>query len=347
MTGPIRALAVEAEKRRRAQVEHSDWESQWGPMKPARTGWADALSRYGATKRDRATQAKMLQRLQWWARWAEAHGAPYVETFSPEGISHGAQELGRLRVRGKPLTRQTQRHYLVTLRTFYQTLKVWRVVRENPAREVPLPTVRPSRRPILTPLQRTTLLQAAEPHVRDLILTAITTGMREGAIMALTGEDFTARPGWVRAMDEKTDAPYWIPVAPPLRDLVRRLGVTKGPLWRRQGVAYRRFPTKAWYRALEGAKLFRVEPHPSRPKATVKVWTIRFHDLRHLVGVTLAEAGVPTDVMRAFLHHASRQASEIYTRWVSDQALEEASGKLWEGLTGTRRQKGHRRGVRS
>jgi integrase len=88
---------------------------------------------------------------------------------------------------------------------------------------------------------------------------------------------------------------------------------------------------EASYRALGQVDLVRHKRDP-KTRRTHRIALVRFHDLRHLVGVTLAEADVPTNVLRAFMHHASRQASEVYTRWISDRVLQDAASKLTSAL---------------
>jgi integrase len=157
--------------------------------------------------------------------------------------------------------------------------------------------------------ERQRLVDVAEPHMRRLIIAAMYTGLREGAIMRLSAEHFVERPGWLRATDEKGNKEYWIPVAPPLLEMVRSLQVISGPLWRKpDGSVMQRFPRKAWQRARVAAVL------PD----------LRFHDLRRLVGTVLHEAGMPLRAVQAFLGHAKATTTEIYTD-PTDPALLEAA----------------------
>ena len=76
--------------------------------------------------------------------------------------------------------------------------------------------------------ERQKLLEVAEPHVRRLIIAAMYTGLREGAIMRLSAEHFAERAGWLRATDEKGSKEYWIPVPGRWRRWSARWGSSRG-----------------------------------------------------------------------------------------------------------------------
>src|SRR4029453_14299342 len=287
----------------------------------------------------------IMQILTWWSEWAMAHDAHYIQALTGECIAAGLEHLaetprpGRLAPGRSPQTRKT---YLVTLSSFYtRAIDKWQVMRLNPAKTLEPINVRAYKPRILPRPEPRPPPRAAEPIMRRLIMVAIYTGMREMAIMALTAEDFQLAPGKLRAWDHKPgESPeaYFIPVAPPLAKVIQELGVLKGPLWRQtDGTIQRRFPKQAWHRAMlrasatleaSGQRGFLTRIPISRSHRTRIQWTLRFHDLRHLVGVTRAEANVHPAVIQDFMHHATRQASERYTRWVSDRAQAAAGAHL-------------------
>jgi integrase len=309
-------LAKEAEKRARRERETAAFEVRWGPVTPALTDWATALEKYEHAKAKKDTLRDDLTRLRWWRAWAEAHGVSHLQGLTPDVVDAGLTALETEttdtgRTRHRP---QTVRHYYNVLRHLGNlAVRRWRWLRENPVLVIASPAVPTSRRAIPTLAQARTLLAAAEVPLRRLIWAALYTGQRQTAVLRMTVELAAERPEWYPALDEKGDVEYWIPVASPLAALMRETGVVHGALWRdADGEAFRRFPRVAWERARAAAGLPR----------------LRFHDLRHLVGITLAEAGVPDAVIQAFLGHASRQATLIYTRWVRDRALHAAAGTL-------------------
>jgi integrase len=341
---PTQAAAEHAEGQRRRELEETAHVALYGPIGPRLLTWPVALARYQEAKAKRRTVGKIMQILTWWSDWAIAHDAHYIQAMTGELIAAALEHLAETPMPGRLApgrSAQTRKNYLVTLSSFYtRAIDKWQVMRLNPAKTLEPIHVRAYKPRILTRPELRALLAAAEPLMRQLIMVAIYTGQREMAIMALTAEDFQLAPGKLRAWDHKPgEAPeaYFIPVAPPLAKVIQELGVLKGPLWRQtDGSIQRHFPKKAWHRAmlrasatLEGAgqRGFVTRIPIGRQRSRIQ-WTLRFHDLRHLVGVTLAEANVHPAVIQDFMHHATRQASERYTRWVSDRAQAAAGAHL-------------------
>jgi integrase len=342
---PTQAAAEHAERQRRRDLEETAHVALYGPIGPRLLTWPVALARYREAKAKRRTVGKIMQILGWWAEWAAAHDAHYIQALTGECIAAGLDHLaetpmpGRLAPGRSPQTRKT---YLVTLSSFYtRAIDKWQVMRLNPAKTLEPIHVRAYKPRILTHPELRALLAAAEPMMRRLILMAIYTGQREMAIMGLTAEDCQIQPGKLRAWDSKPGAmpeEYFIPVAPPLAKVIQGLGVLKGPLWRQaDGTIQHLFPKQAWHRAMirasatlegSGQRGFLTRIPITGSRRTRIQWTLRFHDLRHLVGVTLAEANVHPAVIQDFMHHATRQASERYTRWVSDRAQAAAGAHL-------------------
>ncbi len=324
---PTEGLAKDALKKERRRVEEAVHEAQWGPVRPRLTRWAEVRERYAHAKSGRkASLRDDLARLAWWVAFLEGRGVHYLQAVAPDAVDDGRRQLeadGR--------APQTVKHYLGLLRHVFELARRrWRLVSTNPVLQVELPTVVPKASRVPTPDERRRLLASAEAVIRPLIVVAIYTGLREGAIMALTAERFTETPGWLHALDEKGDREYWIPVAAPLAELVRSLGIIKGPLWRKSsGEVQRWFPRKAWERSLAAAGLAEKRETPyvdARGTARVRVtWRprLRFHDLRHLVGTVLVEAGVPVRVVQRFLGHSKIATTERYTR-PTDPALVDA-----------------------
>jgi integrase len=311
-------LAKEAEKRERKALEESAFEVRWGPVRPALIDWATALDKYAEAKQKKGTLKDDLTRLGWWRTWAEAQGVTHLQGLTPDVVDQGVRALERAvdpksgRTLHKP---QTVRHYYNNLRHLGNlAVKRWRWLSQNPVLVIPPPSVKTARRKIPTPQQARELEQAAPLPLRRLIQAAKYTGQRKSAVLRMTAEHARTHPGYYPAFDDKGDVEYEIPVAAPLTELIRETGVATGYLWRdAQGEPLKgRFPRKDWERA----------------RAKIGMPELTFHGLRHLVGVTLAEAGVPEAVIQAFLGHATREATRMYTRWVREKSLQQASSTL-------------------
>jgi site-specific recombinase XerC len=105
---------------------------------------------------------------------------------TPDEVDRGRAALER-----KHLNAQTVKHYLAVLRHLFELARRrWNVVRANPILQVEMPTVKRRARRIPDTAERQKLVEVAEPHVRRLIIAAMYTGLREGAIMRLSAEHF-------------------------------------------------------------------------------------------------------------------------------------------------------------
>jgi integrase len=162
------------------------------------------------------------------------------------------------------------------------------------------------------------------------LFTGLHTGLREGAVMALTAERFQERPGWLRGHNAKRGRgrtkgrDYWIPTTRPLAELVRRLGVVKGPLWRRHdsrmiarhGEILRAFPKDAW----------------DRTRKACGVPTLRFHAARHMTGSVMVRAGVDPKTVQTWLDHAQVTTTLGIYAHSDDPTMLKAARKLERGL---------------
>jgi integrase len=316
-----RSLAIEAGRRERRRAEKAGFEARWGPLRPRLTPWKEVLERYAETKRleRKVDLAKDLTRLRWWVAFFERHGIHYLQALTADVIAKGRAALeaepyakqtkgpdvqAKIRFRGE----QTVAHYLKVLRHLCNlAMNVWDppLLERDPSRRVRLPTVdRPA--PMLPDAETWERLlehaKAHEPELYPVLFTGLHTGLREGAVMALSVEHFQERPGWLRAHNAKRGRgrhrgrDYWIPVTRPLAELIRSLGVVKGPLWRRHdprmitrySETLRAFPKKAWDRTRKACGLA----------------TLRFHDARHMTGSVMTRAGVDPKTVQTWLDHA-------------------------------------------
>lgn len=177
------------------------------------------------------------------------------------------------------------------------------------------------------------LLDAAPAFLRNLIIGAMDTGMRQGEMLAMTIADLDARPGWIRLRGTTTKSAKtrYVPVATErLRQVLdwQRLdaaGLKKadtafvfctGVGERRQKDSFR----KPWQKALQDAGI------PD----------YRWHDLRHEYGSRLTEDGVALSKVRDLMGHASITTTERYDNQRADAlaaAAKQLDGKVVQVLS--------------
>lgn len=304
------ALAVEAGRRERLRVEQREWEAHWGPLRPPRLTWAEALRRYEEAKAGKADLVRhALPRLRWWRQHFEAEGVPEIHLVTPDLVDRAKAALGAA---GKQPA--TVRAYLSVLRAMYSlAIRRWGAVARNPALAVDWPRVIPRAVRVPTVAERRRLFAAAEPTLRNLIIMALLTALRESSLFRLTAEDFRLQPGVFRVI-QKGERELWLPLTSQLDDFVRSLSVKSGLLLRwPDGRPMTRFPRKAWERALARARL---------------PW-LKFHALRHCASTVMADAGIHQRQIQAYLGHETEAMTRHYTRAV---ALRPAAEALARGL---------------
>lgn len=158
---------------------------------------------------------------------------------------------------------------------------------------------------ILSPLEIEHLIEAAAPHLRPILATALFTGLRKGDILSLRQEDLDFERHVVRVIMQKTGDAVEIPMHPILERILRAV-VSDSPFVfvsekpaRKSGEYTRPTDCKtAFWGALERAGL-----------SDKGYW---FHDLRRTFASTLYRSGVPLLTVSRLLGHRSVKTTERY-----------------------------------
>ncbi len=317
MIGP-KHLAIETEKRERARLLLGAWENTYGPLRPQPLKIADAVSRFLAAKEGKPVARDYRAHLDWWEGYFARAGITFLQDIAPEHLEAARRELATTGGRGgqgrDPVT--VENHFRTVRALLRMAVRKWKALRESPVALIDWPRAPRKTRVAPTLADYYRLLQVCDrldPALKPIIVTAVHTGLRESAVMALTAEAFRVRPGWLKGRDEKRGEDVWLPVTPTLKETVAGLRVAKGPLFRspRTGTAMR-FPHNRWRALRAAAKL---------PAG------MTFHDLRHLCGTVLVESGVELRIVQRWLGHRSVAMTERYTE-PHREALEQAAKRL-------------------
>ncbi len=169
----------------------------------------------------------------------------------------------------------------------------------NPLSHVPM--VRPRRKPrlVLSLSEEEKLLAAAAPHLRDIIIASLDTGMRRGEILAQRWEHIDFSRQLVCVSKSKTGGGEGreIPISGRLFDLLSNRRQPGGIVF-----AFKERPIVKIKTAWKGAI----------QRAGIRY--LRFHDLRHTFNTRLMEAGVLQEIRKALMGHSSgEEINSIYT----------------------------------
>jgi len=143
------------------------------------------------------------------------------------------------------------------------------------------------------------LLAAASPHLRQIVIAALDTGMRRGELLTERWEhvDFNRRLLLVTHSKTVGGEAREIPLTGRLTELLSSFQKPGGLIFTFKGRPIHRIKT-AWKAAIRrsGIRYF------------------RFHDLRHTFNTRLMEAGVLQDVRKVLMGHSSgEEVNSLYT----------------------------------
>lgn len=308
MVGPTESMARDAEQAERVRLANERYAQTYGPRPGNRTPLDEAIRRYVEAKAHKASLDHDESRLAWWQSFLAGRGVDTLQSVTADHLMAGRRDL---EARGAKAA--TVYQYFALMRGLCRLgVRRWRILAHDPTTEIDWPKPRPKDVRIPTAQEFRALLLASDALVRALILTAVYTGLRRGAVCRLTAEDRQYRRGWVRGSEEKGDKTVWIYETPALKAILDARKIKTGPLFRwEDGTPLARFPRKRWDAA--------------REKAGVP-W-MAFHDLRHMAGQLLAAENVAVRTIQKFLGHSHVGVTERYTQGLAEP-LQEASKKL-------------------
>lgn len=169
----------------------------------------------------------------------------------------------------------------------------------NPAGKIRLPRENNERVPTLNADEETRLINALPEWMRFVYRMAVTTGCRQGELLALKWRNIDFESGNLVIEKSKGGSPRTVPIRPDmLKELVTRRQLPEAPVI----VTDAGTPPKA----LSVSQAFRRAARKTgRPD-------LRFHDTRHLCGSRLLAAGASLPMVADMLGHATLIMSRRY-----------------------------------
>jgi integrase len=282
-------------------------EIQSGHLLPAleaqRHTLADAIDRYledhlGSLSSSHGRGNRHSQ-LKWWR--SEIGDLPLAQV-TPASISDAKRKLLR-KVSGP-----TANRYLAALSAVLKRAsQEWQWLDANPVRRVAREKENRGRLRILSEKEKPRLMDACKgskvPRLYPLVLSALTTGARQGELLRLKWKDVDLVNRQAVLHETKNRDRRMISFPGPAGDLLVQM--SKTPHWSGYVFASRQtrparppsFPSKAWQEALEDAE----------------IEDFRFHDLRHTAASYLAMSGATLAELATFLGHRSLAMVKRYS----------------------------------
>lgn len=264
-------------------------------------GLADVSHRERVTRR---------RHLTW---WKQELGAYELADLGPRRVAQARNKLAKKPVGGKPISAGTQNRYLCSLSTaFRYAIRELEWLESNPVGKVDKRKEPRGRVRFLDEDERRSLLEAClqsqNLHLHTLVLLAISTGMRQGELLALRWKDLDLKRGIAIVQDSKNGDRRSVPIAGrSLEQLRERSGAVDDPrspvfLGSRGRVS---FPNDAWKVALKRAG----------------ITDFRFHDCRHTAASYLAQSGARLHEIADILGHRTLAMVKRYAHLTESHTL--------------------------
>jgi len=225
-------------------------------------------------------------------------GSHTLEEITPQIIS---QYKGlRYAEKAKPAT--INRELTLAKHAFNLGMKEWEWCRENPFSKVKMEKENNLRDRWLTQEEEERLLKASPQWLREIVVFALNTGMRQGEILDLTWKDVDLFRKVVYVLQEKVGEKKTVPLTPTLFELlkakskVRHIGHNLV------------FPSENGTR-ISGSNLVRAF-RGALKKAEIE--NFRFHDLRHTFASRLAQSGIDPYTIQRLLGHKDPKMVQRY-----------------------------------
>jgi integrase len=191
------------------------------------------------------------------------------------------------------------------------------------ALNVQRPKARQGRTEFLTTAQLNALLDAAAPHLRNIILFMICTGCRLGEALRLQWSDVDLQSARATIYQGKTRRSRGVPLIPEAVAMLGNLPHRNGAVFRTdKGDAYTISTRwggpikKAWHNACVKAGLYvevrRIDPS-TRRATTVKKHIFTPHHIRHTFGSWLTQRGVNQKTLSELMGHKTLQMTARYS----------------------------------
>lgn len=214
---------------------------------------------------------------------------PYFADFQIGKITKRAiREYRQERHSGKQLTETTVNRDIECLRHLLYWAVDEGLLAANPIARIRLERERRTKKPVLSLAEETLLLPAASPHLRNITIVALDTGMRRGEILHQRWEDvdFARQLLYVSHSKTPEGEAREIPLTERVFSLLSSQKKESGLIFTLAGKPIQSLKT-GWKAAFRRAG----------------IRYIRFHYLRHTFNTRLLELSVPREVCMALLGH--------------------------------------------
>ena len=228
------------------------------------------------------------------------YGTKRLNEITPEDV-----DIYKRRRLGEGVKLGTIARELTVIRHLFNQARKWkRFFGDNPVSSSGMPEVHDQKERILSPEEEKKLLALCPRHLRDAIIIALHTGMRQAEILGLRWEWIDIEGGVITLpqTNTKTRVMRRIPVNSIVRTVLLERKLVSG------GSDYVFPSSKGIDHHLNWVK------HSFRTACkNAGIEGLRFHDLRHTAATRLVEGGIPLHAVAKLLGHSTIRITERYS----------------------------------
>ena len=237
------------------------------------------------------------------------YGTKKLNEITPEDV-----DIYKRRRLGEGVKLGTIARELTVIRHLFNQARKWkRFFGDNPVSVSGMPEVHDQKERILSPEEEKKLLALCPSHLRDAVIIALHTGMRQREILGLKWEWIDLTPGIITLPQTNTKAKKMrrVPINSVVRTVLLERKLASG------GSDYVFSSPKGIEHHLNWVK------HSFRTACkNAGIEGLRFHDLRHTAATRTVEGGVPLHAVAKLLGHSTVRITERYSH--PEQSINEA-----------------------
>lgn len=304
---PLQKSTGTANKRQARQfhdkLQAERWELDKLGVKPRHT-WDDAAAKFLEETSHKRTHEWDKTILRWFQ--------PHLGGKDLADVNRALLDQVKA-LRGKGVSNSTVNRYMALVRTILRkACNEWEWIDRAP--KVGMLKDSGGRIRSLTKEEFVRLLAELPPHLADMALFSVVTGLRQANVTRLQWKQvsFERAHLWIAAKDHKNGQPHAVPLnARAIEVLRRRQGDHPTQVFTYEGRPVVQVNTKAWRNALQRAGIV----------------DFRWHDLRHTFATWHREAGTPTHELQRLGGWKTQSMVERYAH-VAPEGLQLAAARL-------------------
>lgn len=219
------------------------------------------------------------------------------------------------------ITEATINREIALLKTMFSKAVEWGRIENNPLSKVKkFRENHQKHMRILSDEEAITLVDAANSHLKPILIIALNTGMRRGEILALRWENVDFHKGLILIGDSKSGKSREVPMSHLVYETLKDLQKSSEYVFFNPGTATHILNVKTSFKS-------------ACRRANIK--GLRFHDLRHTAASRMIQAGVDLVTVSKILGHSSIQMTMRYVHSTTE-LMKQAVEKLAEIYEQTR-----------